>query len=477
MPNLALPGNPRYQPKELREIFGYDVLYRGPIEVELAALKTLGEIGIIRPENMALLTPDLEQRLFEISTTEVDIHERQVTNHDIRALVQIMRSRMPAALARWVHAGLTSYDVIDTGRAVTFRLAHYQTIMPTLLKVIKILSTKAREHASTLQIGRTHGQHALPITAGFWLATFLGRILDNAERLDENARQIRGKLSGAVGAYNAQVGLGIAEACGKLTFEKRVLFKLNLEPALVSTQILPPEYIDYYLHSCYMLTASLSQFGRDARQLMRPEIGELREPFEKDQVGSSTMAHKRNPINFESIAGMWKKSLGAIVTVLSTLISEHQRDLEDSGPMRDFPVLLVNLMVQLNTLLRPGKTDPRSFLERIVIDPDLCRRNFALSGDTILAEPMYLALQMAGYEGDAHDVVNQQAMALVKNGTTSSLVGAMELIASKDPEIATVWAAIPPDQKELLCHPEQYTGWAERKTIEVCDAADCFVLA
>jgi adenylosuccinate lyase len=471
MSNLALPGNPRYQPQSLVPYFGYDNIARFLVSVELAALDTLTEMEIIESADRALLTPELEQKLLAITTSEMDRIERKVTKHDIRALVRLMQEITPAPLRRWVHAALTSYDVIDTARAMQFARAHQYAVKVKLAYVIHALRTQAMEHAETKQIGRTHGQHALPITVGFWYATILSRILFNAVEANRYADGLVGKISGAVGAFNAQVGLGIYEKSGIL-FEKRVLEHLGLKAAPISTQIVPPEPLAYYLFSILGLSAAFGQFGNDARNLMRTEIGELSEPFEKGQVGSSTMAHKRNPANFENLVGTWHKNKSEFSKVLETMVSEHQRDLVGSSLSRDFPTLIVNVTSQMDTLLRPNN-DGKQFIERIQVNKASCERNLAMSGDSILAEPLYLALQMHGYEGDAHELINHKAMPLVDAHT--SLVQAVRILADKDGELRQAWRKIPRDLKELFEEPSQYIGRAKEKVYETCERADNYL--
>ncbi len=408
MQNLSLPGNPRYQPRDLQPHFGYDNLFQAVAEVEIATIRTLAEIGIIPEADIALLTPEIEQQLLSITTTEVDDVERNVTKHDIRAWVRIAQGKVDPKLRRWIHVPLTSYDALDTARALQFVRGH-EVVKRLTDKVIGHFVEQVNMFAAHPQIGRTHGQHALPITVGFWFATILSRILTNIQSANDAAKKLVGKISGAVGVYNAQVGLGIAARCGDKTFEERVLEKLGLKPAPISTQILPPEPLADYLFACVKLSASLGQFGLDCRQLMRTEIGELCEPFEKGQVGSSTMAHKRNPINFEGLEGGWKKNKIEFGKILECMTSEHQRDLVGSSIVRDFPTIVVNLVNQLNTLLREANGKP--FICRISVDEVALKRNFETQGDAIIAEPIYIALQMAGYEGDAHELVNHAAMA------------------------------------------------------------------
>lgn len=471
--NLMLPGNPRYQPKSLQDIFGYDRLLVPVGEIEIATLEVLGEIGVIPQEAMAGLTVDVIDRLLAISTTEVDEIERAVTKHDIRAWVRRAQEILPLPLRRWVHVPLTSYDPIDTARALQFSRAYENVLKPSIRDVMQIFSELIRKFADQIQIGRTHGQHALPITVGFWFATILNRMLYNVQLMDLWAGQLVGKISGAVGAHNAQIGLGITERCGKKTFEERVLEKLGLKAAPISTQILPPEPLAYFLFSCTMLSAAFAQFGRDARHLMRSEIAEVAESFEEGQVGSSTMAHKRNPLNFENLEGMWLRTKNEFGKVLDTLVSEHQRDLVGSSVARDFPIIVVNLTQQLNTLLRKDKQG-RTFLSKVSIDADACRRNFKMNRNLILAEPIYIALQMAGYEGDAHELVNRRAVPVAQKNNCS-LMAVIETMANDDPEIYKALGNIPAELINLLTTPEAYIGDAKEKALEVAMAAENYL--
>lgn len=468
-----LPGNPRYQPKSLRSIFGYDNLFIPVGEVEIATLQVLGEIGVILKKDIARLTPKIITRVLTITTTEVEEIERSVTKHDIRAWVKKAREILPMPLKKWIHVPLTSYDALDTARSLQFFRAYSQALKPLIKETLRIFAELARKFSGTIQIGRTHGQHALPITVGFWLATVLNRLLYNAKRMERCANELVGKISGAVGARNAQYGLGIEEHCGIKTFEERVLGKLNLNPAIISTQILPPEPLAYFLHSCVMLSAALAQFGRDGRNLMRSEIAELAEGFEENQAGSSTMAHKRNPLNFENIEGMWLRTKNEFGKVLDTLISEHQRDLAGSSVARDFPIIVVNLAYQLETLLRKDKYGI-PFLSRISVDQDACKRNFNKSAHLILAEPVYIALQMAGFEGDAHELVNRVAIPIALRDKMP-LIKVIERLAETSEKVSAALNNIPNGIIALLHHPEQYIGNAREKALEIAEIAEQYI--
>ncbi|MCP6719820.1 MAG: lyase family protein [Patescibacteria group bacterium] len=472
--NTALPGNPRYQPQKLEPVFGYDRLYQTVAEVELATLEVLGEIGVIPDDEMALLTPEKRDLILAIPTTEVDRIEREITKHDIRAWVRRAQEILDPKLGRWLHVPLTSYDPISTGRVLQFVRAHNDVIKPSVKEVVSIFIDMVRRFADVAQIGRTHGQHALPVTVGFWLATILDRILRNAQEMDRYASLLEGKISGAVGAHNAQYGLQFTDCCCDKSFEERVLAKLGLKPAMISTQILPPEGLAYYLFSCVMMSAAFAQFGRDGRHLMRSEIGEIAEAFESGQVGSSTMAHKRNPINFENLEGMFTRNLAEFFKVQQTLISEHQRDLVGSSVSRDFPIIVVNLQQQLDTLLRCDKSGT-PWLARITVDGEALERNLAMSANVILAEPLYIALQMAGYEGDAHELVNWKLVPKVRSSGRSFIEVLAECAGSDDGVITQALDRIPRDVIELLRHPERYTGDAKEQALAVASRAEQYL--
>jgi adenylosuccinate lyase len=471
--NLMMPGHPRYQPKDLAKIFGHDTSYCGLARVEFANLQVLGEIGVIPPEVMIMLSPEIMSMVLDIPASSVDATEREVTQHDVRAWVLEAQKIMDPSIGRWLHVLLTSYDALDTGRILQYLDAH-NILHEKIVRVVGIFADLAEKYAGQLQIGRTHGQHALPITVGFWLATILYRLLYNAKEMDRCANLLVGKISGAVGAYNAQIGLGIAELCaGGPTYEERVLAKLGLKPAPISTQILPPEPLAYYLHACTLMSVALGQFGRDCRHLMRSEIGEIAEAREPGQVGSSTMAHKQNPITFEGLEGDASDSIIEYLRVLENCISEHQRDLVGSRSSRRFPIIPITLCNQLNTLLR-AKEGQEPFLARLVVNPERCQHNFKQSAKLILAEPLYIALQMAGYPGDAHKLVNDDLVPRARSRGFSvySELACIEPDSwTSDDPLVIALRMIPKKTKDLLQHPEEYTGLAREKALEIVELA------
>lgn len=469
--NLMLPGNPRYQPPALRPFWGYDNLYRAIGRVEIANLRALGGIGVIPYNEIRRLTPKVCEGVLDIPTTLIDKVERTETKHDILAWKACANQIIPAPLNRWTHTLLTSYDPISTGQSFQFLQVHKQVVRPGLERVIKDMAEVVKLQAHQLQCGRTHGQAALPITVGFWIATILSRVMYNAKKMDACAKDLVGCISGAVGAYNAQVGLGIMAKCGEESYENRVLGRLGLRAGPISTQIVAPETLAYYLQACCMQSAALGQFGRDCRHLMRSEIGEVSEAG----GSSSTMAHKTNPTTFENTEGMWHRNRNEIGKVWDTLISEHQRDLVGSSLLRDLPIIVVNLVVQIDTLLKKAG-DPGAeltFLERIVVHPEACVKNFEKFAHLVLSEPLYIALQMAGYRGNGHTLVNKILTPRAKE-SGRHLVDELRLLAETDAEAEEALDNMPVEVFRLLRKPEEYTGLAPKLAMQTYERAMAF---
>ena len=222
------------------------------------------------------------------------INEREkVTDHDTAAFVDVLaESAGPAG--RWIHYGLTSSDVLDTGLALQIRRVG-ELILPDAERLVAALAAQAREHVDTLCAGRTHGIHAEPTTFGIKLAGFAFEAHRNAERLERAFAQASvGAISGAVGTYSAT----------SPDFERRVLARLGLEREPVSTQVVARDRHAELLEAIALAGAGLERFATEIRHLARTEVGEVREPFGAGQKGSSAMPHKRNPIKSEQIAGL-----------------------------------------------------------------------------------------------------------------------------------------------------------------------------
>ena len=265
--------------------------------VESALTRVLGRRGLC-PSDVA---DEVERACNEITAEEV-YAEEQITRHNIRALVNCIQRRVSESARPYVHFTATSVDIMDTANALRYRDFTRDVIMPEGLALLQTLIDLARREKRTVQMGRTHGQHAVPITFGFAVAEYIARLGNRLAEIERTANNLRGKMAGAVGAYNASsIFFEDAE-----TFEREVLGELGLLPAEYATQIVMPEYVTDYVHAVVSGLGVLANLADDVRHLQRSEIGELAERFEKGQVGSSTMPHKRNPWNFEHVKSLWK---------------------------------------------------------------------------------------------------------------------------------------------------------------------------
>src|SRR5882672_6928330 len=307
------------------------------------------------------------------------------TRHDVRALVNVIRAQVPDQAKRFVHLGATSYDIVDTANALRYRECIDRVVVPTMAVLIAKCISIAEAEADTGQIGRTHGRHAEPVTFGFAMAEYVSRLGDRLEQLRLSARRLPGKLSGAVGAYNALALL----AADPRALERRFLASLSLHPAPVSTQIVPPEGWTDLAHACVSALGVMANLADDMRQLQRSEIGEVAESFAAEQVGSSTMPHKRNPVSFENVKSLWKAIAPRMLTTYMDQISEHQRDLTNSASQRFLGEILAATTYAAGRLA--------SSLDGMRVDRDRLKANLAMSRGAIAAEPLYVLLAKYGH--------------------------------------------------------------------------------
>ncbi|MDR2952880.1 MAG: adenylosuccinate lyase, partial [Treponema sp.] len=277
------------------------------------------------------LDPALRAALDSIRIDPGEVYaEEEKTRHNIRALVNVLKRKVPEDLAPLVHLGATSVDILDT--ALSWRIAGVtrEVILPLLAKLELLLCDFALREADTPQVGRTHGQHAVPITLGFAIAEYVSRLGKSILEIEKRSKDLKGKLSGAVGAYNA-ASLIVKDP---QELERVYLAELGLEPSEHSTQLVEPEYLLRLLLEFNAAFGIIANLADDLRNLQRSEIGEAREGFAEDQVGSSTMPQKRNPWNSEHVKSLWKAFMPRVTTFFMDQISEHQRDLTNSASMR-----------------------------------------------------------------------------------------------------------------------------------------------
>jgi adenylosuccinate lyase len=183
------------------------------------------------------------------------------------------------------------------------------------------------------------------------------------------------------------------------------------------------------------------------------------------------MAHKRNPITFENIEGMWLKTKNEFGKVFDSLLSDHQRDLVSSSIYRDFPIIIINLVNQIDSLCKQNQ-EGAAFLSRISINEKTCTRNVKLQGSAIIAEPLYIALQISGYNGDAHDYVNHKLMPLMAK-ISFTVYGAIK--ETGDEEAMLAFEKIPKPILDILMNPSSYIGDSKAKALQITSLAEKFI--
>ena len=311
--------------------------------VEAALAHALAEFEICSVD----IANEIEEATSRV-TSEAVAELEKTTKHDIKALVDCIKAEVSPEAQPYVHFGATSYDIVATALSMQLRATVNELIVPRLTELEKTLLNLTSKYAETTQIGRTHGQHAVPITFGFAMAEYVSRLGDNISALQELANQLPGKFSGAVGAYNA-LSLFVDDP---FKFETTVLGYLNLEPAAYSSQIIPAENYVRLIDELVISGGIMANLSHDMRHLQRSEIAEVREHFDPNQTGSSTMAHKRNPWNFENVISMSKQVTAQIVNANLNLSSEHQRDLTDSASARFYTITFASVASMAERLNR-----------------------------------------------------------------------------------------------------------------------------
>lgn len=447
---LFSPTDFRYSVKDLEPILSEEAYIRYKASVEAALAIQLSEAGLC-PKGIAN-----EIQLACKSITAQDVYkEESKIKHDVRALVNVIREKVSDRAKPFVHLTATSYDVVDTANAIRLKAAIKRVILPDLLKLESALIEIVLRHASSIQIGRTHGQHAEPITFGFFISTYVSRVGQRIMKINESANLLVGKFSGAVGVYGP-LSLILHDP---EEFERELLSSLGLFASEVSTQIVQPEPTTDLMHSIISTFGVVANLARDLRHLQRTEISEIAEEFSGLQVGSSTMPQKRNPINFENVESAWKKFMPQMVTIYMDQISEHQRDLTNSLSQRYLPELLVAFDSSIRRMTRTLWDEQRN-VSRIAVNFEAMKKNLLMSADKVAAEPLYILLANAGHP-NAHEAIRK----LVQKSIDSKK-SFVQLLRS-DRQLSKYVAKIPKSKLLVLDSPMQYTGIAESKSKKV----------
>jgi adenylosuccinate lyase len=363
---------PRYTRPELAEIWSEHVHFEAMREVEVAAC-----------EEMEGPTPAELDAIRAASFTVEAINEREkVTDHDTAAFVDVLAASAGPA-GRWIHHGLTSSDVVDTGLALQLRRVA-ELVLPDSERLVAVLASRAGENVRTLCAGRTHGIHAEPTTFGIKLAGFAFEAHRNRERLRRAFDQASvGAISGAVGTY----------AATSPEFERRVLDRLGLAAEDVSTQVVARARHAALLSAIAIAGAGLERLATEIRNLARTEVSEVFEPFGAGQKGSSSMPHKRNPIKSEQIVGLARVLRGNAMAALEDVALWHERDISHSSVER---IILPDSTTLLDHLQRRAI----GLVEGMEIDTARMRANLDMTYGALFSQRALLALVATGLSRD-----------------------------------------------------------------------------
>ena len=375
----------RYSRPGMKQVWSDENKYLKWLEVELAVCEAWAAESVIPEADMAKLrgAEYNHGRMMELFET---------TRHDVTAFISSITESMGPE-GRWLHLGMTSNDMLDTG--LNLQLVEAGALLQIELdQAIAALAAKAIEHKDTLAMGRTHGVHAEPMTMGLRFALWWDEMQRQKERLTDAIEGLRvGMVSGAVGTH----------ATVPPSVEERVCQELGLKVAKISNQIIQRDRHAHFMSTLALIAASLEKFATEIRALQRTELHELEEPFGQGQTGSSSMPHKRNPELAERICGLARLIRGNSVTALENVALWGERDISHSSAER---IILPDSCLALDYIL--------SIFSRIIeglrVFPDRMMENIESSLGLVFSQRVLLALVDKGLSReDAYKVVQSNA--------------------------------------------------------------------
>ena len=418
----------RYSRPAMKRVWSDDNKYEKWLAVQLAVCEAWCEEGVIPAEDMARLSAAKydPQRMDEIF---------QTTRHDVTAFISSITGSMGPE-GRWLHLGLTSSDMLDTGLDLQLVEAG-GLLLDELDRAIAALAEQSLRHKDTLMMGRTHGVHAEPMTLGLKLALWWDEMTRQRERLVAAQETVRvGKISGAVGTH----------ATVPPSVEERVCRQLGLKVAGISNQVIQRDRYAHFVTTLALIAASLEKFATEIRSLQRTEIHELEEPFGHGQTGSSSMPHKRNPELAERICGLARLIRGNSVTALENVALWGERDISHSSAER---IILPDSCLALDYIL--------SIFTRIIeglrVFPERMYANIESSKGLVFSQRALLELVDKGLSReDAYKIVQTNASRCWDEG------GDFRELLKSDPSVA---AYLSPAELENIFDYGYYTRYVD----------------
>jgi adenylosuccinate lyase len=425
----------RYGRDQMKAIFSEANKLLKFLEVEAALAEAHAQLGNISEEDAKTIRANAN--LDSVKVEEVNAIEAQI-KHDVMAVVKAMAAKCGEA-GKSIHLGATSNDIIDTGTALQLKEA-VKIIREDLVALKKSLLVLAEKHKNTLQVGRTHGQFAVPTTFGLKMAVYGAEVVRHIERLDEAKNRILvGKMTGAVGT-----GAALGEEALKI--QDIVMEKLGLTAEEASLQIIGRDRYIEFIALLANIATSLEKFATEVRNLQRSEIKEASEAFDvKKQVGSSTMAHKKNPITAENICGLARVTRGFLLPTFENNVLWHERDLCNSSGER---IILPHTCVLIDDIINKMT----NVFDNLAVYPENMKTNLESSNGLIMGESVMMALTKKGVGRQAaHEAVRQAAMRAVEKRLNFA-----EILSQDE----TVTGALTKEELKAALDPENYTGSA-----------------
>jgi adenylosuccinate lyase len=443
--DLFCPLEFRYGREQVRHIFDRSERLKRALQVEAALALSEAELGMVPADAAAAIAEAASSG--RVSLERVETLEREV-RHDVMAITRTL-SEAAGPAGAWVHYGATSADITDTALALELQEA-VRVLREDLTRLARALAGQARTHRATPEVGRTHAQHAVPMSFGYKMAGAAAEIARHRRRLDElTPRLLVGKMAGAVGTG---AGFGAhAEAV-----ERRVMERLGIGADEAPTQIVGRDRLAEFTNLLALVASSAERIATEIRNLQRTEIGEVQEPFdERRQVGSSTMAQKRNPIVAENVCSLARIVRALALPPMENMVLWHERDLANSANER---IVLPHSIVLTDDLL----SKLTEIVEGLHVDARRMQQNLDLSGGFPMTESLILALTAKGVpRAEAHELLRT----LTGAGATGSL-------AERARQDQAIRARLTEAEIDELLDPAAYVRAAAEKTDRVLRVLD-----
>ncbi|MEN2993889.1 MAG: adenylosuccinate lyase [Thermodesulfovibrio sp.] len=391
----------RYTRKEMGEIWSDENKFRKWLTVEIAVCEAWAELGKIPSQALQEIKTKIKPEEWFKSKDDIKrIEEIELeVKHDVIAFLNFVAEKI-GPVSRYIHLGLTSYDVVDTALALLIRESG-EIILDDLKKLLEIFKEKAFLYKNTICMGRSHGVHAEPTSFGLRFALWYEETKRNIERLVSAIERVSvGKISGAVGTFsNIPPEL-----------EEIALKKLGLKPEPVATQVVQRDRHAEFLNVLALIAAMVEKIAVEIRHLQRTEVLEVEEPFTKGQKGSSAMPHKRNPVGCENLSGLARLVRSNAFAAYENIALWHDRDISHSSVERVIipdNCILVDYM--LNRLY--------GIIKDLTVYPERMLKNIELSYGLYNSQRVLLALVEKGLTRDeAYNIVQANAMKSWKEG-------------------------------------------------------------